>query len=89
MGDWLGYSVGLYISTKLLLKSDSLLAVGNLLGRSADLSELGGLTAEIDKCSTSFSHVKRVENVHIHLLVRIVLNSVVSLAVSKPELKNW
>lgn len=39
------YSMGLDFSTKLLLKSDSLLAVRSLIDRFTDLSELGALGA--------------------------------------------
>lgn len=89
-----GYSVGFDFSIKLLLDSNSFLAVRSLLGESADLSELRapapGFLAEveIDRGSASFSHVRRVRNVPIHLLVRIPFYSNVFLEWSRNIIHN-
>lgn len=76
------YSMGLDFSTKLLLKSDSLLAVRSLFDRFTNLSEFGALgssfLAQIDRGSSIFSHVKRAENVLTHLLARTILDFDVS-----------
>lgn len=40
---------------------------------------VGGFLAHIDRSSTNFSHVKRARNIPTHLLIRVALNSDVSL----------
>lgn len=67
----------------LLLESDSLLVVRSLDGDPYDFSKLQalacGFLTQIDKRSTSFSHIKRSGNVPVYLLARVVVGSNVSM----------
>lgn len=69
------YASGLSLSDKLIVESDSLLAVRSLTNCSIDIYELGTLAvvflSKIDRNSSSFSHVKRGDNIATHFLARI------------------
>lgn len=64
---------------RLFIESDTLLGVNSFTSHSIDIFYLGALISDflsiIDRDSTSFSHVKSAGNIHVHVLVRVALDS--------------